>query len=530
MPYDPANFTLGYSYSINDKKNPETEYETTKDYRANFAYSYVPYVKPIKPFDKLLKKNNGYTRYAKQLAFNVAPSINFQTAMMRNYYEIKLRDLTGAATGVSNDIPVTFSQNFYWDRAFSLNWAFTNNLNITFSSGTNARIEEPYVQVNKELNPDGYQLWKDSVKKSIADLGTPMKYDQQFMATWQLPLQLIPVLDWTNASLSYNATYNWDRGATVSEDIEMGNTIKNQRQFDLQANLNLLSLYNKNKYLKKINQKFNNTRATAKKPEKKKKPKLEKEIVLNPDSATVVEHGMFTKKVQITARRTDGRVYKVKFKPINFAQVKILNQDTVRLKLTIIPGPAPTEDFLYKAVEHSARFLMMVRRFNIQFTNSAGMMLPGFRPEIGDIFGQGHSSFGLSPGIGFAFGDVRRSYIDEAYEKGWLITDTERDVNAAIMTSTKNLNIRANLDPITGLKIDLTALRNDTRNTEIQFMYEGMPEIMGGNFTMTTIALGSAFGGSGNAMNNYSSKAFDRLLANREIIAQRIESKYSGLK
>ena len=273
MPYDPANFTLGYSYSINDKKNPETEYETTKDYRANFAYSYVPYVKPIKPFDKLLKKNNGYTRYAKQLAFNVAPSINFQTAMMRNYYEIKLRDLTGAATGVTNDIPVTFSQNFYWDRAFSLNWAFTNNLNITFSSGTNARIEEPYVQVNKELNPDGYQLWKDSVKKSIADLGTPMKYDQQFMATWQLPLQLIPVLDWTNASLSYNATYNWDRGATVSEDIEMGNTIKNQRQFDLQANLNLLSLYNKNKYLKKINQKFNNTRTTAKKTEKKKKPK-----------------------------------------------------------------------------------------------------------------------------------------------------------------------------------------------------------------------------------------------------------------
>ena len=530
MPYDPANFTLGYSYSINDKKNPETEYETTKDYRANFAYSYVPYVKPIKPFDKLLKKNNGYTRYAKQLAFNVAPSINFQTAMMRNYYEIKLRDLTGAATGVTNDIPVTFSQNFYWDRAFSLNWAFTNNLNITFSSGTNARIEEPYVQVNKELNPDGYQLWKDSVKKSIADLGTPMKYDQQFMATWQLPLQLIPVLDWTNASLSYNATYNGDRGATVSEDIEMGNTIKNQRQFDLQANLNLLSLYNKNKYLKKINQKFNNTRTTAKKTEKKKKPKLEKEIVLSPDSATVVEHGMFTKKVQITARRTDGRVYKVKFKPINFAQVKILNQDTVRLKLTIIPGPAPTEDFLYKAVEHSARFLMMVRRFNIQFTNSAGMMLPGFRPEIGDIFGQGRSSFGLSPGIGFAFGDVRRSYIDEAYEKGWLITDTERDVNAAVMTSTKNLNIRANLEPITGLKIDLTALRNDTRNTEIQFMYEGMPEIMGGNFTMTTIALGSAFGGSGNAMNNYSAKAFDKLLANREIIAQRIESKYSGLK
>ena len=531
MPYDPANFTLGYSYSINDKKNPETEYETTKDYRANFAYSYVPYMKPIKPFDKMLKKNNGYTRYAKQLALNLAPSINFQTAMMRNYYEIKLRDLTGAATGVTNDIPVTFSQNFYWDRAFSLNWAFTNNLNLSFSSGTNARIEEPYVQVNKELNPDDYQLWKDSVKKSIADLGTPMKYDQQFMVTWQLPLQMIPVLDWTNASLSYNATYNWDRGATVSEGFELGNTIKNQRQFDLQANLNLLSLYNKNKYLKKVNQKFNNTRnTTAKKPEKKKKPKLEKEITLNPDSGTVVEHGMFTKKVQITARGADGRVYRIKYKPLNFAQVMILNQDTAHLKLTIIPGPAPTEDFLYKAVEHSARFLMMVRRFNIQFTNSAGMMLPGFRPEVGDIFGQGHSSFGLTPGLGFAFGSVRRSYIDEASDRGWLVDNTESNLSSAVMTSTKNLNIRANLEPITGLKIDLNALRNDTRNTEIQYMYAGMPEIMGGNFTMTTIALGSAFGGSGNAMNNYSSKAFDKFVANREIIAQRLENMYSSMR
>lgn len=93
MPYDPANFSLGYSYSQNSKKNPETEYETTKDYRGNFAYNYTPYVKPFRPFEKL-KKNNGYTKYIKQFGLNYVPSnISFQTAMMRNYYEIKLRDL-----------------------------------------------------------------------------------------------------------------------------------------------------------------------------------------------------------------------------------------------------------------------------------------------------------------------------------------------------------------------------------------------------------------------------------------------------
>ena len=85
MPYDPANFTVGYSYSINERKNTETEYQTTKDYRANLGYNYTPYMKPIRPFDKMLKKDNGYTRYAKQLALNFAPSVNFQTALMRNY-------------------------------------------------------------------------------------------------------------------------------------------------------------------------------------------------------------------------------------------------------------------------------------------------------------------------------------------------------------------------------------------------------------------------------------------------------------
>ena len=165
---------------------------------------------------------------------------------------------------------------------------------MMFSSGTHARIDEPYVQVNKKLNPDDYQLWKDSVKKSIADLGTPMKYDQQFMLTWQLPLQYIPVMDWTNASVSYNATYNWDRGATVIEGFEIGNTIRNQRQFEVQANMNMMTLYNKNKFLKKVNQIFTSSRSTSRKEKEKKTPKLEREITLNPDSGTMVEHGMFT--------------------------------------------------------------------------------------------------------------------------------------------------------------------------------------------------------------------------------------------
>ena len=527
MPYDPANFSLGYSYSQNSKKNPETEYETTKDYRGNFAYNYTPYVKPFRPFEKL-KKNNGYTKYIKQFGLNYVPSnISFQTAMMRNYYEIKLRDLTSSTDG-GNQL-LSFSHNFLWDRAFSLRWDFTNNLSMTFTSGTNARIEEPNVQVNKKLNPDDYQVWKDSVKQSIRDLGTPLKYDQTFNVTWNMPLQFIPALDWVNSSLTYNATYNWDRGANVASiELEQGNIIKNQRQFDWQGSFNLQSLYNKNKYLKKINQKFMaSSRVSARQPEKKKKEvKLEKEIQLSPDSGTIVQHGMFTKKVRITARGADGKVYSIKYKPINYAQVMILNKDTAHLKLTIVPGPQPLEGTLTKVAEYGSRFLMMLRRVNVQYSLIDGMMLSGYAPEVGDMFGQRRTGT-LAPGLGFAFGAVRRSFIDEADERGWLVKN-ENMTTPAMINSAKNLTIRANLEPIAGLKIDLNANRVDTRSTDIYYMQDGMPEQMGGSFTMTTIALGSAFGGSGNANNGYSSKAFDKFIAHRSVIAQRLMDTYSG--
>ena len=123
--------------------------------------------------------------------------------------------------------------------------------------------------------------------------------------------------------------------------------------------------------------------------------------------------------------------------------------------------------------------------------------------------------------------DVWNELIDEADERGWLVKN-ENMTTPAMINSAKNLTIRANLEPIAGLKIDLNANRVDTRSTDIYYMQDGMPEQMGGSFTMTTIALGSAFGGSGNANNGYSSKAFDKFIAHRSVIAQRLMDTYSG--
>lgn len=529
MPYDPSNFSIGYASNTETRTNPETEYETTKNFQGNLGYSYNPYAKPFKPFEKV-QKNNNYTKYIKQLAFYYLPaSLSIQNSMTRNYYEIQLRDLYDVSS--TSNIPVSFSQNFYWDRSFDIRWNLLNNLNLNLTSNTNARIEEGHYQVNKNRNRDDYDRWKDTVMKSIADLGTPLLYDQTFSVTYTPPFQQIPILDWVTGNVSYKATYNWEKGAYVDEETMVGNSIKNQRVIDMQGTLNLTSLYNKNEFLKKINQKSNVKRntATAKPATKpKKRTPLQLEVTLSPDSGVIVQHNMLTKKVLISARRTDdSSKYKVTYKALDFARIRITNRDTVSLKLSILPAPPKEENFAYKLAEYSARTLMMVRRFNIQYSKTDGMYLPGFIPEIGDWFGQGSSAAGRAPGWGFAFGDVRKSYIAEASDKGWLVNN-EDNITPAMINAAKTLTATAQLEPVPGLKINLNTNYMDSRDTEVRYMYSGMPETRNGTFSMTTIGLGGFFTGAGNARKGYKSDVFNEMLANREIISSRIQGRYEG--
>jgi cell surface protein SprA len=530
MPYDPANFSMGYVSNVETKTNPETAYETTKNFQANLGYTYTPYVKPLKPFGKL--KTNA--RYLQQFAFSYLPaSFNIRNTMTRNYYEIQLRDLNDLSN--AGGIPVSFSQNFFWDRSFDIRWNVLTNLLLNLTSSTNARIEEPYVQVNKALNPDQYQVWKDSVKKSIAELGTPLLYDQTFTATYSLPFQQIPATDWLSGQVSYNATYNWEKGSYVDEETIIGNTIKNQRVIDIQSAFNFLSLYNKNDFLKKVIQKSNaniNRSTPPKKPAAgTKKKALEMEVTLSPDSGIIVQHNMLTTKVLISARlKTDStKRYKVTYKALDYARIRITNRDSVTLKLSVKPAPSKEETFVYKLAEYGARTLMMIRRIDLSYSLTDGMYLPGFMPGIGNWLGQGATAAGRAPGWGFAFGDVRRSFINEASEKRWFIYNQD-NITPAMINLSKTLTARALIEPLPGLKINLNANYLHSHDTEIQFMFKGMPETRGGNFTMTTIGLGGFFSGAGNARKGYKSGVFQRMMDNRTILHSRINHHYEGTR
>jgi cell surface protein SprA len=550
MPYDPANFTLGYSFSEHYVQNATTEYDRQTEQRLLVGYLYSPMFKPWKPFSKDNKPTTK-NKFLSDLQLGYLPkSIALNSDISRDYFELQLRDLGSLGESM---LPASFREDFYWSRTSAINWELTKNLRFNLNTGTNARIDAPYVQVNKKFALDDYGLWKDSVLMSIRDLGTPMDYDQSFNATYQFPFRNLPALDFISGDLSYLAQYSWQRGAVVdAADVELGNVITNQRTIGLNnVAFNLLNLYNKNKFLEGANKKYTmsksavqNTRSNTsrrneqqkaadernkKLADEKKNKKYEGEVQLNADSATVVKHTLNNKRLRVTARGANGKLYAISYKAIDNNTIRINTKDTAKVNLVISQKP-PLDDLQwYKIAQGAARGLMMVRNVSFSYSQTDGMMIPGFRPEIGDFFGQGSSGYGKTPGLDFAFGLTDETYLDKAYDNGWLITNNENNTNPALFNKMETFTMAATVEPFAGMKINLTAGRTSTDQNQIDFMFKtdnGMPKRFSGNFNITTIALRSAFETS-NAANGYHSKAFETFLNNREVVAARLENVYS---
>ena len=499
--------------------NPTTEYENTNDYRGSFQYSWTPYVKGVKPFGWVKSKSKN-AKFLKEWEINYLPAnISFLTTMSRYYYEQQTR----SEIDQMFKLPVSVSKNFIWDRQLNLSWNLTKSLNVSFTSNTSARIEEPIGAVNRKLFPDKYKEWKDTVLNSILHLGTPWAYNQSFVASYRAPFNRIPVVDFLSGSVSYNATYRWDRGATV-DGVNIGNTIANQASWNVDGRINLEGLYNKFSYLKKVNQRFSSTRrpTAATKPKK-----FERTFKLLPDTSLVIKHNLRNKKVKVSATTTDGKPFAVKTVVKDNNTVEVLTRGDQNIKFTITEQLKEEKSTWREIGEHATRFAMLVRSVNVRFRTSHSLSIPLFAPEIGDGFGQTRSYGPLAPGLDFAFGFVGEGYVEKAKERGWLICN-DTQTSPSIWSNTNEFNFEVDLEPIRGLKIKLTNNRTDNRNSQTQFMYDNMPVTRSGSYTKTHCAIATALR-TAKADDGYHSAAFNQFLANIPVIADRIESRYRGL-
>ena len=554
MPYDPANFSITYSHQHQYTTGETTMYERKDNWRGALDYSWSPVYKAWEPF-KGLKNKSKWLDILKRFGLNWLPqNIAFNTEMTRDYYELQERDmetLMSGAAGVDSKLPLTFSEQFLWNREFSINWDLTKNLHMNFQSATHAQIEEPYTPVNKDLYADQYHAWKDSVWTSIRHWGAPLDYSQNFQASYRLPLNLLPVFDWVNSDASYNANYSWERGTEDEEGNSYGNTINTQRELTLNGNFNLVKLYNHVPFLKKVNDKFDRTQSRAqmqrKKQEKKKKkqeakeqaadpkkalPKnkraFEREITLLPDTTFKIRHGKNTKRLIVNAKTEDGKVFSLKYKKVDNNQIRIISKvDTaMKVKLSVLAKEPLDDKKWYKGLQLASRLAMMVRNVSINYRSSYQLTLPGFLPSVGDAFGQKKVGQ-MAPGLDFAFGMVGDDYIEKARNNDWLLCN-DSIATPATTSKTDNLTLRATLEPVKDFKIDLSAIRTKTTQKSIQYMYEGTPTTQSGAFQMTTISLGSAFEGMGNANSGYRSKTFEKFVNSLEGFRQKVEAQYAG--
>ena len=519
MPWDPANFTLSYSSNRQRNSDPDNKYENTSDYRGSFQYSYAPYFKPFKPFSKIQNKSKN-AKFLKDWEFNWLPtSIEFYTNISRYYYEQQERNTTDSDI----ELPVSVSKNFLWDRQFALNWNITKSLNVSFNSNTTAHIEEPAGAVNKRLFPDKYKLWKDSIKQSIKNLGTPYSYDQSFVATYKAPFSSIPLLNFMTGSVSYNSTYNWERGTEI-DGVATGNTIYNQSSWSIDGRVNLEQFYNKFKYLRDVNKRFGNSRSNRM-PQKPKR--FERTVALKADTTVSIRHNLRTKKLKISAT-SNGKPFAIETRIVDDNNIEILNRGTQNIKLVITENNKEKKNFWKEAAQYATRFGMMVRNVSVRYKNTKSLSLPQFVPEIGDIFGQSNNYDIMAPGLDFAFGFYDENYIYKAKERGWLLAD-ETQTSPALFARTEEFDLEIGLEPIKGLKITLTTNRTDSRTSQIMFMYDNMNTTYSGSYTKTHCAILTALRKS-SADNGYASSTFDKFLENIPVIAERIQSKYNGVK
>lgn len=529
MPWDPANFTVSFSFNKQKNIDPTTEYQNTNDYRGSFQYSYSPYAKPIKPFAWIKSKNKNL-KFIKDWGINwIFNSLTFMSNISRYYYE----EQTRSEVDVDFQLPVQVSKNFLWDRSLNLTWNLTQSLNFSFASNTTARIEETIGAVNKKLFPDKYRDWKDTVWNSIKGFGTPWNYNQTFTGSWKAPFSKIPVLNFLTANITYNSTYRWDRGATIDE-IEMGNTIQNQTTWNADARINFESLYNQSKLLQKINKRWtassssrnkNKSKTSNKKTEKVKK--YEHAITLREDTTTFVKHNLKTKKVKVVARGAGNTSVKIESRVIDENTIEILNREKRTIKLTVTEIKKKDEKNMWDEVrDYSLRFLMLTRNFSFRWRSSHSLSLPQFGPSVGDIFGQSNKYGQMAPGLDFAFGFYNDDYVQRCLDRGWLLTG-DNQTSPAVWNQGKEFNFELTLEPIVGLKILLTSNLTDNRTRQVQFMYADMPTSLSGSYTRTAVAIKTALKGS-KAENGYQSEAFSKFLEYIPVLSQRVQGQYNG--
>ncbi len=464
--FDVSNFGLSYAYGDQEFHDVNTQYENTRTYRGSLNYQHNPKPRPVKPFENVafLGKSK-WLRLIKDFNFNLGfKQLTARTAIDRSYMERLIRP----NPDIESLPPApTYNKSFNWTNQYGFRYELTKSLKLDFNANNNSIIGEPAGRVNND-DHDEYKLWKDSVLTSLKNFGETTTYNHIVNLTYTLPFDKLPITDWITANATYGAGYQWDRAPLTQDSV--GNTIQNSRNINLNGQFNFVSLYNKIKYFKKINDK---ARGGGSRSAKRGSP----------------------------SKKDDD---------------KDKGKDKDGPKINPLEG--------------LARLLMTVRTGTFTYSQNSGILLPGWGRGA-NVIGMDRG-FG-APGFGFILGEQNqdlsgnyvRDFASEAASKGWLV-ETPSIYNPYTNTRTETINGRLSLEPFKGMRVELLATRTLSENrssffrwnaTEQRYVNDSPREF--GNFSVSTISWATTFS---NDDDNFVNGNFSNMLAARPVISERL--------
>lgn len=463
--YDIENFTLNYSYNETDHRDFEIANLRDQNVTTGFVYNHNFKPAEVAPFAKKDSLFNGkYWQWLKDLNFNLLPtSVSINSNINRSFNQQRFRDVLEPGVEAL-ELPLLQQRNYLFNWQYALNYSLSKSLRLNLTSSNNNIVrnyfgEETDGTGNMEILRD-LDLWD-----GFFDIGEPNRHSQQMQLNYELPFNKIPALDFINAQYSYTSNFDWQRGGDALNNVASDalgyetsiNTVQNANTHSITASLTMQRLYDL------IGLKKRNGKVTA------------NNAPVRRDKAGNVAKGNSQEKTQ----KTSG---------------------------------------LFNTV---VDVLTMVKRVNINYSENNGKVLPGYTQSIGFI--------GTArPSIGFVFGsqaDVRF----EAAKNGWLTAFPEFNEQYIERTNTQ-LNITATVQPIRDLTIDLSADRQYSNSYQEsfqisdsgngQFEYENLLGNNFGNFSISTMMIGTAF----NKSDEFASETFSAFKQNRITIANRIVS------
>ena len=524
--WDPANVSASYAFNEVYSSSTKTEIDVEKTYRGGIAYDYEANPKNHTPFQKSGAFSSPAFKLIKDFNIYLFPKhITLRTDIYRYYNEIKTRNISNPNLLIK---PV-FTKDFKWSWDYNIKYDITKQLKVDITASTIARIDEPLGGVDKVRYPDIYDVWRDSVMSSLSHFGRTTNYFHLLNLNYNIPVNKLPLLSWVTSNVRYNSRYDWLAGTVFPESAHIipGNTIKNSGNGQLTVQANMTNLYTKVKFLKEVE-------ATTQ-PGAKRRMSLGYEEVthtrngvpLKAGKARIVNHNLKTKDVVVTVTGPDGTPVSGKFEIVSDMRIDYTADADVANARIIVKGRVEKKPSMASvAGRYVVRALMMLRNVSGTYTLEQGHILPGYLP--GESF-MGQQNYGgmSAPGLRFLLGFTDERFFDEAVVNGWITRDTMLS-NSAVYNQRNQLNLRANIEPFPGLRIDITADRrysetvssyltadrnghfpDSTRNTRIT-----------GNYTISVISWGTAFEKIPKS-GDYLSKTFEKFRENTTIISQR---------